>query len=235
MTSSTRQRGFTLLELIVAAVLMVLLLGMMFNFLIPTMRASAKGSARVEMQQQAVVALGKIADDVERSAPAGVSINTAGVYLGSGNQTSSVCLAVQRLSDVSSGGTQSWDLHITAYCWNGLTTTPSPLVRKIFNSPLPDGTSLSQTSPSKLSDSTLNTLLSNTGTYSNDTLATGVLQMQVTSNGIGALLSNPVTVRLVLGRNAATGANTYAQTGTAFTQYQELFDLQRTVAMRNSN
>jgi prepilin-type N-terminal cleavage/methylation domain-containing protein len=120
-------RGFSLLELMVAMVLSLVVLGLTIAFLIPTMRASARGSARVEMQQQAVVALGRIASDLERSAPAAVSLNT-GAYsaiLPKSSPTATpppqktpVVLAVQRLANVNSSGDQMWENQMEIYVWD---------------------------------------------------------------------------------------------------------------------
>src|SRR5579883_2669017 len=104
---------------------------MMFAFLVPTMRASVRGSSRVEMQQQAVVALSRMAEDLEATAPAGIAIyapdampadkadlpqlgpNWAPLLMVNGP----VDMSIVRLNNVNASGQQVWDSHAVIYNW----------------------------------------------------------------------------------------------------------------------
>lgn len=68
------KKGFTLLEITVTAVLLSMVMLLAIRFLVPTMRISARGTLRVEMQQTAVVALNRLITDYERSSPAGIGL-----------------------------------------------------------------------------------------------------------------------------------------------------------------
>lgn len=67
--------GFTLIEVMVAASIMIMLLGLIFWFLVPAMRYSAEGTMKVDMQQEAVLAMGRIVADLQRTTAQGISFS----------------------------------------------------------------------------------------------------------------------------------------------------------------
>lgn len=67
------KKGFTLLEVLVAGVLALLLLGLAVGYLFPSLRAAAKFRERSHLQQQAQVIVAKIQQAAQRTSPAGFS------------------------------------------------------------------------------------------------------------------------------------------------------------------
>ena len=65
----------SLLEVLVVAVLLVLLMGLVFNFLIPGIRVATWGMLRVGMEQELVTALNRVTADLQLSVPNGVTIS----------------------------------------------------------------------------------------------------------------------------------------------------------------
>lgn len=61
--------GFTLVEILVASVLLLLVLDLLYVFLVPTMRMTLKGSTRSQLQLEGFSALETLARDLQRSAP----------------------------------------------------------------------------------------------------------------------------------------------------------------------
>jgi hypothetical protein len=70
-----RRLGWSLLETVLAFTLIIMLFGLMFQFLIPTLRSATRGETMVEMEQEATAALQKICDDMAQSGGGGVSLN----------------------------------------------------------------------------------------------------------------------------------------------------------------
>ncbi|MFN8608074.1 MAG: type II secretion system protein [Vulcanimicrobiota bacterium] len=120
-----RQRAMSLLETLLAGALLTMVMGLVLSFLIPTFRNSSRGGLRVEMQQQASLALEKLVIDLEHGAPASVSILPA--PLGT-DEVSGV--AVQRMDGFTSSGTQVWETSLVVYYWLPKTGT---LKREIWN------------------------------------------------------------------------------------------------------
>lgn len=115
----------SLLETLLAGALLTMVMGLVLSFLIPTFRNSSRGGLRVEMQQQASLALEKLVIDLEHGAPASVSILPA--PLGT-DEVSGV--AVQRMDGFTSSGTQVWETSLVVYYWLPKTGT---LKREIWN------------------------------------------------------------------------------------------------------
>ncbi len=65
--------GFTLPEILVAGVLALLVLGLGFGYLVPSLRAAAKFRERSHLQQQAQVIVAKIQQAAQQTSPAGFS------------------------------------------------------------------------------------------------------------------------------------------------------------------
>ncbi|MCA9794979.1 MAG: prepilin-type N-terminal cleavage/methylation domain-containing protein, partial [Candidatus Eremiobacteraeota bacterium] len=71
---SGARRGFTLLEVTVAAGLFLIVGLILFNLLIPTLRAAGRTSQRAQLQQQGLLAGRWLVDDLQLAAPSGVGI-----------------------------------------------------------------------------------------------------------------------------------------------------------------
>lgn len=120
-----RRRGMSLLETLLAGALMTMVMGLVLSFLIPTFRNSSRGGLRVEMQQQASIALERLVIDLEHGAPASVSILPAPTGT---DEVSGV--AVQRMEGYTSSGAQLWETQLIVYYWLPKTQT---LKREIWN------------------------------------------------------------------------------------------------------
>ncbi|MBN9414225.1 MAG: type II secretion system protein [Candidatus Eremiobacteraeota bacterium] len=107
-----RRRGMSLLETLLAGTLLTMVMGLALSFLIPTFRNSSRGGLRVEMQQQASIALERLVIDLEHGAPASVSILPAPTGT---DEVSGV--AVQRMEGYTSSGSQLWEMQLIFYYW----------------------------------------------------------------------------------------------------------------------
>jgi prepilin-type N-terminal cleavage/methylation domain-containing protein len=114
---TSRNRGFTLLEVLISASLLLLLLGLLFTFLVPTMKASVRGSVRVEMQQMAVLALNKMVGDLQNTTAAGLSLS----------QRNPVSIGIVRIEGVTSEGMQIWEKNMIVYA-----LLDGVLIRKVY-------------------------------------------------------------------------------------------------------
>ncbi|MEW6281320.1 MAG: hypothetical protein AB1758_22105, partial [Candidatus Eremiobacterota bacterium] len=74
---SGSERGWTLLEVLVAGSLGLLLLGVSVGFLVPAARVAAREGTRAEMQERAAMILHKITRDLQSSSGAGITLRNA--------------------------------------------------------------------------------------------------------------------------------------------------------------
>ena len=95
----------TLLELLLSGGLLALLLTLTLGFLVPSLRASSRGSLRVDLQQRANLALEAAIVDLQRCNPDSVWIFPDGMCL-------------QRLDGFTAGGIQVWEPTLVTYHWN---------------------------------------------------------------------------------------------------------------------
>lgn len=91
-------KGFTLLELVVAAALAFLVLGLATAYFIPAMRISARVGTRVEMQQMAAAALAHLERDLRTTSTGGVSLKSV----------APAAVAANPLERVAPDGTLVW-------------------------------------------------------------------------------------------------------------------------------
>lgn len=69
-----RSRGFTIVEVLVALPIVLLLLGLIYEFLIPNFRLMSESSIKAELQQLAQLSTNQIAAELNSTAPTGVSL-----------------------------------------------------------------------------------------------------------------------------------------------------------------
>lgn len=207
-----RTSGWTLIELLVASVLGVLLLGMTVSFLIPSMRYSGEGAARAEVQQQAIMALNAMEADLRTTSVSGLTISY-------GNQTAPPGFAVQPVEDVTQRGAQVWKLGLYVSYWD---KTEGRLVRETWP-PTPPGslqTTLVNTEPNRITDPDFLGLVSNKN-GSERYLASGVTNFTVRHAGISTTaITPPITLNVTLERKPGSNQPVVCQ-------------LMRTVTMRN--
>ncbi|GEM_PF-987103 len=208
-------RGFTIIELLVAAVLLILLLSLIFAFLTPTMKAAALGSARAEIQQEALRALDALCYDLLRSASSGISLITPATDPEKGP----LYLGIIRIENVGPLGNSIWAQALIVYSWKG---TGSPLIRKVWtSSSLPSlGIILSPGTPARFQQATLSQIAEEPG-LKGQVLARDVSELRITSAGLGSSVSSPIDLSVTISRKAATGKIK-----------PEIFQLGRSISLR---
>ncbi len=97
--------GFTLVEVMVAGALTLLVLGLVYAFLVPTMRAQLKGTTRAQLQLEATNALETMARDLYRTAPGAWSLRSE----------PPVALGLMRQDTVLATGQRTWDPFVIVY------------------------------------------------------------------------------------------------------------------------
>lgn len=110
MLSISRNRAFTLLEVLVAAGLGALALTLVVQLLVPIMRISGRQTNRAELQQTATVVLDKLLDDVGDSTPASLVVVAP--------TPDETLLSAHRVVGVESDGSQRWADELVLYSWN---------------------------------------------------------------------------------------------------------------------
>ncbi|MGE0494867.1 MAG: PilW family protein [Vulcanimicrobiota bacterium] len=109
MSPESRARGFTLAELLVAIALGVVTLAILVSLVMATVRVSFRGTARVQLQQSALTATNRLAEDLANAPIAGVTM---------WQQPDSFRLAIHRLGNVGLDGEQVWADTLLVYGWN---------------------------------------------------------------------------------------------------------------------
>lgn len=187
---SRGRRGLSLLELLVAVALMGMLGTLFVWFLVPSMRISGQQSARAELQQQAVLAVNRVASVLQTTAAAGISRRAS----------EPVAVAAVPLVNVDNQGRQQWATNLTVVYWD---KPGERLYEKVWE----QGWSPPSLSfdPSRPATATAGQLLAiidspNGGARS---LATGVGLFSVTGAAGDATLTMPLNVTLELRRQTS--------------------------------
>lgn len=205
------RRGMTLIETLVAAVVLLAVLVMTLSFLYPSFAASSRSSLRIEMQQRTSLALEKMVSDLLQG-----SASSVATFPGAG-PTDIAGFAVQPLQGYTGAGLQVWQTNLVAYYWQpGLQT----LTRKVWppGPPTVLSVSLMDTQPVRISAGDFATL---TSTHNSEErmLVEGVTNFTL-QTALGGGPPFNVTVRVT--RTAVNNPT------------PETFELTRTIALRNS-
>ena len=107
------RRGFSLLETVLAAALLLLLLGLLFTIVLPTYKAARRGQNQSDLCQMAALALQSILTRVEEAPATGLSLwndPAPGV---------SAALSVQPLVGQSDQGHAIWDSQVHLFVHSG--------------------------------------------------------------------------------------------------------------------
>lgn len=204
----------SLLETLVAGTLLTVVMGMILSILIPTFRNTSRGGLRVEMQQQASIALERLVIDLEHGAPASVSVLPAPP---ASSDVSGV--AVQRIDGYSSSGAQQWEKQLVVYYWLPKTRA---LKREIWMNGMKPAlpVTLLDYHPSRITRQDLIEII-NDGSSPEKTLARGVSKFKVDYPD-DLSKRQPYQIELRLER-VATGK-----------QEPEVLSLKREITLRNS-
>jgi len=207
--------GFTIIEILVAAFLLTLLLSLIFAFLLPTMKAAALGSARAEIQQEALRALDSMGFDLMSSASSGISLCQPATEPEKGP----LYIGILRVVNVDPQGNNIWEQALVVYYWKG---AGSPLVRKVWSPASPPSLAIviSPDRPVRVGETDLSKIALDPG-LSGQVLARDVSELLVTNSGMGASVSSPIELGITIARKAATGRSG-----------SERFHLTRSVCLR---
>ena len=108
-----RAKGFTLLEVLIASGLCLLLVGLFLGVLGLTLRATGRNSARISLQQSALLALNRISKEVQASCVSGL-----GILQPQGNADPTV-LSIHRIADVvnTSPASRAFESQLIVYSY----------------------------------------------------------------------------------------------------------------------
>lgn len=101
-------RGFSLLEIMMAASLLLLLLALVVQIIVPMGKGSVRGAQQVELQQLAAMTLQRLTRDLEMAGPGGIACQPG----------DPVVLALHRLMDVGGDGSQIYSDQVDLYWWS---------------------------------------------------------------------------------------------------------------------
>ncbi|MEW6278659.1 MAG: hypothetical protein AB1758_08570 [Candidatus Eremiobacterota bacterium] len=206
-------RGFTLFEALVACALTVLAFGLIAAFLVPTLRAQARGTARAELEQAAVLVLNRIESDLRMSASAATSLRV------SPGSPAPVVLGLRRVDSLQGDATPTWEPRVVAYWWD---RAQKQVLRRECPPAPPTPPALSPTLPSRLTAGELAQLASAPDNGTRRVLARAVEDFEVSHrNGTASSVIDPITIRIQMRRNVSG------------LKQPIRFELSRTVSFRN--
>ena len=145
-----RNRGISLVEILVGSTLLLGLVALMTQVIGPVMSASGRTSIRVELQSVASVAMQRIETDLTHTSAVGFS----GPFI----QTDrSVKFAIHRNTGFSPNGTPLWSTQLVLYRWDPSTEKLS----RLDWPPNPDNSEVSPLKVLKLDESQIDDALAN--------------------------------------------------------------------------
>ncbi len=103
------RRGWTLVEVLVAASLLVLGLSVLTAVLVPALESSRTGSQLAQLQQQAALIVEWVASDLAATPPAGFRAQPI---------PEGLVLALHPVSDITSSSTLTWSDQAVLYSWD---------------------------------------------------------------------------------------------------------------------
>lgn len=114
MSRDSQRGGFSLIEILVAMVLLLLIITLIMQVVIPMSRGAVRGSQQIELQQVGTTALNRLADDLQAAAPAGVTrYPTTGLPA----PNEKLMISIQALTGVDTLGQQTWSEQLIIYWW----------------------------------------------------------------------------------------------------------------------
>jgi hypothetical protein len=198
----------TLVEVLVGAVVSMAVLGLAMLLLIPTLRASARGSTHAEMENQALLLSSLLCRDMDGSVPQGVSLSSDGHTV-----------AFMPIQDLLDAGTLVWLPQFNVYTWDG-----QSVLRRVWYAPGPPSMGTVDGSTAlRLTDVQMSAL-SSTTTLETRILASGVTAFALAQGGPAPSVTDAITLSVSLQRQAASGR-----------AVPEAFTLTRSFSFRNRN
>ena len=189
------------MEMTVALGLMGIFIVMVSRTLWPFLKLTARGMARIEMQQQGLIALNRVRESLMQSAPEGVSLRGTSPFvlsvnrywIGSGGE----------LADIN--GSMRWRKDVDLFLFlEGEQTLKSRVwpPQASLDSPTPEMLTLidSFVRPKKFSPDQLQTVAHDPA--GSKTLATGVIGFSVTNSGPNGEIRLPIRLELRLQRGS---------------------------------
>lgn len=217
------KRAFTLLELLVTMTLLTLVVALGLAFLLPVLRASTRGTLRVEMEQQATVAMNRLVTDLRRTSVSGLSLRSGPDPVAvAACPVSGPDLRAGQPGPVQPDGTVVWSDFFILYSW---TAAEAKLKRREWppGAPSPGPLETSILNPRHLSADRMAEILAQPAPRE-IVLATGVKSFEIVPapGGTDTLVMQPVAFKLVLERKGNTGH-----------EKPEQFTMIRTLYLRN--
>ena len=109
----SKVKAFTLLEVLIASGLSLLLAGLFLGVLGPTLRATGRNSARISLQQSALLALNRISKELQASCVSGIGILPPLV------DSEPTVLSIHRIADVvnTTPASRAFDSQLIVYAY----------------------------------------------------------------------------------------------------------------------
>jgi prepilin-type N-terminal cleavage/methylation domain-containing protein len=194
-------RGFTFVELLVASMLLLLFVGLVYQFLVPMLDAQMKATARAELHAQTEFAINNLRKDIGLTGIAGCSVLNR---IDQSGESFPFILATVPLEDIDNDGAQRWSSQIVCYIWD---REEEKLIRMEWatGDQPPITPPLEPGQPIRLAASDLAALAGSARTGRSKILASGVRHFEVTS-ALGPLansLTQPVEVKVRLERDVS--------------------------------
>ena len=207
-------RGFSQIEMVIATAVVLVVTTLIALFLSVTTRATMRGTLRVEMQQQAVVATQQILTAMRKSTSGGISVRS-----GTAPRAIAVCPLSQDSAPVQGDGTLRWAKFFYIYY---LDDSSHQLRLRQWPPGSVAATADEQiiSAPRRLLPDRLATVLAGSSPREN-VLASGVKEFNLTypPGGSDDTYVQPLTIQLILQRKGLTGhpePETFTYTRTIF-------------------
>ncbi|MBM3461534.1 MAG: hypothetical protein FJX76_05485 [Armatimonadetes bacterium] len=199
----------TMQELIIAMPLAMMLLALLVHTLVSSSRRTAQLTAQAQMQETATFILQRIENELATTPAAGVGI------LHPESPSDPTAISLNRLATVDASGLRTYEDGLVLYVFD---PTRKTLVMREFDD-APAGLEMSPIEGFRPGCGDLKRLATQTSPSSR-LLASGVAEFKVTSDAPTGHVGSPLTLRLVLERNAIPGQ-------------KEVETMERTFTLRN--
>lgn len=182
-------RAFTILEVMVAGLLLLMLMTMAIRVIRPTTRAFDQGSTQMDLQREAGVTLEQLAAHLRAGNPAGVGLKADGS-----------ALALTTLSDFTPDGHRVWSTEVQVYYWDSVR---KELHHKRYDGSVDLGITRFAGRPTQLSPAQLQSIIDEAA-IPHRLLLSGVENFVAEPDGGGRLQSR-LSLSLELARDDRTG------------------------------